>query len=191
VRRWCGRSPLRRSPRSTRVANSPDATSTSSVPRQLKGSRAGLGSHGDRQLTHSPPSRDRCCRFDRHLATSGCSQKTSRRFAPARRSPRPRACCRAAMPTSCSTEQGGSFSFRARISDSFYGRHACGQARSSSKARSAEPGDGRTTPYGSMPGHVPRGERATRSRPRPTPCRFQASTGRSTWSGTPKARLPQ
>ena len=43
-----------------------------------------------------------------------------------------------------------------------------GRARSSSKARSAEPGDGRTTPYGSTPGHACRAGRATRSRPRPS-----------------------
>jgi hypothetical protein len=55
---------------------------------------------------------------------------------------------------------------------------------------SAEPGDGRTTPYGSTPGHVSRAQRATRSRPRPTPCRFQASTVRSTWFGAHKQRLP-
>jgi len=103
----------------------------------------------------------------------------------------PRACCRAAMPTSCSMEQSGSFSFRARISDSVFGRPACGPARSSSKARSAELGDGRTTPYGSMPGHVFRAKRATRSRPRPTPCRSQASNDRSRWFGTLKQRSLQ
>ena len=156
-------------------------------PRRLTGSPAGQGSPGGRRVTDSRPSRHRCCRFDRHLATNGCSQKTSRRFAPARRSPRPRACFPAATPTFCSMEQSGSFSFRARISDSVFGRPACGQARSSSKARSAEPGDGRTTPYGSMPGHVFRAKRATRSRPRPTPCRFQASSDRSRWFGTHKA----
>ena len=78
-----------------------------------------------------------------------------------------RACCRAAMPTSCSTERSGSFSCRGRISGSGSGRPACGRARSSSKARSAGPGDGRSTPCGSTPGHVSRVERATRSRPRP------------------------
>ena len=48
---------------------------------------------------------------------------------------------------------------------------------------SAEPGDGRSTPYGSNPGHVSRVERATRSRPRRTPCRFQTSIDRSRWFG--------
>src|SRR5919201_5021035 len=94
------------------------------------------------------------------------------------------------MPTSCSTVQSGSFSFRARISGSVYGRPACGQARSSPTARSAEPGDGRITQCGSTRGHLSRVERATRSTPRPTPCGFQASTGRSRWSGTHKQRLP-
>ncbi len=91
----------------TRVASSLDATSTFSDRRRPTGSPAGQGSPGGRRPTHSRPSRHRCCRFDRHLATSGCSQKTSRRFSPVRRSPRPRACCRAAMPTFCSTEQSG------------------------------------------------------------------------------------
>ena len=127
-----------------------------------------------RRPTHSPRSRDRCCRSDRRSATSGCSRRTSRRCAPPRRPPRPRACCRAAMPTSCSTEQSGSFSFRGRTSGSVSGRPACGRARSSSTARSAEPGDGRSTRCGSTPGHVSRARRATRSRPRPPPCRFQA-----------------
>ena len=37
----------------------------------------------------------------------------------------------------------------------------------------------------SRPGRVSRAERATRSRRRPPPCRFRASTGRSKWSGKP------
>ena len=106
-----------------------------------------------------------------------------------RRPPRPRACCRAATPTSCSTEQSGSCSSRARTSGSGSGRPACGRARSSSKARSAEPGDGRTTPCGSTPGDGSRAGRATRSRPRPAPCRFRASSDVSRWSGTPEPRL--
>ena len=160
------------------------------VRRRLTDSPAGQGSPAGRQETHSRPSRHRCCRFDRHLATNGCSQKTSRRFSPVRRPPRPRACCRAAIPTFCSTERSGSFWSRAKISSNVSGRHACGQARSSSKARSAEPGDGRTTAYGSTPGHVSRVERATRSRPRRTPCRFQASTDRSRWFGARKQQKP-
>jgi len=131
VRRPFGRSSLPRSTLPARVATSLDATSTFSDPRRPSGSPVGRGSPGGRRLTLSRPSRHRCCRFDRHLATSGCSQKTSRRYAPARRLPRPRVCCRAAMPTFCSTEQSGSFSFRARISGSVFGRPACGQARSS------------------------------------------------------------
>ena len=186
VRRRSGRSSPRRSSRPTPVASSLDATSTFSGPRRPTGSPAGQESPGGRRPTHSRRSKHRCCRFERRVATSGCSRRTSRRFAPPRRPPRPRACCRAAMPTSCSTEQSASFSFRARISGSVCGRPACGRARSSSKARSAEPGDGRSTPYGSTPGHVSRVERATRSRPRPARCRFRASIDRSRWSGTHK-----
>ena len=110
----------------------------------------------------------------RRVAARGGRARDAR---PRDRRTRPHACCRAAMPTSCSTEQSGSFSFRARIGGSVSGRPACGRARSSSTARSAEPGDGRSTRFGSMPGYVSRVARATRSRPRPPRCRFQPSTG--------------
>ena len=117
-----------------------------------RASPAGRGSRGARRPLPSPRSKGRSCRSDRRSATSGCSQTTSRRCAPPRRPPRPRVCCRAAMPTSCSTEQSGSCSSRGRISGSGSGRPACGRARSSSRARSAEPGDGRSTSCGSTPG---------------------------------------
>ena len=62
--------------------------------------------------------------------------------------------------------------FRARISGSVCGRPACGLARCWSTARSAEPGGGRSTSSASMRGRAFRVRRATRSRPRPAPCRF-------------------
>ena len=79
VRRRFGRSSLRSSTRPTPVASSLDATSASSGPRRLGGSPAGRESPGGRPLTHSRRSRDCCCRFERHVATSGCSRRTSRR----------------------------------------------------------------------------------------------------------------
>ena len=106
----------RRSTRPMRAASSLDATSTSSGRPLLTGSPAGQGSRGARRPMHSPRSKDRFCRSDRRSATSGCSQTTSRPCAPPRRPLRPRACCRAATPTSCSTGRSGSFSFRGRIS---------------------------------------------------------------------------
>ena len=69
------------------------------------------------------------------------------------------------------------------ISGSCSGRLASGRARSLSTARSAEPGDARSTPCGSKPGRACHALRGTPSRPRPAPCRFRASTGRSRWSG--------
>ena len=68
------------------------------------------------------------------------------------------------------------------------GRPASGRARSSSTARSAEPGGGRSTPCGSSLGTPLARGGATRSRPRRPPCRFRASTGRSRWSGRPSRR---
>ena len=102
----------RRSTRPTPAASSPDATSTSSARPRLTASPAGPGSRVALRQPRSPRSRDRCCRSGRHSATSGCSRTTSRRCAPPRPPPRPRACCRAAMPTSCSTEPSASFSSR-------------------------------------------------------------------------------
>ena len=61
------------------------------------------------------------------------------------RPPRPCACCRAATPTSCSTAKSGSCSCLGPTCGSGSGRPACGRARSSSKARSAERGGGRST----------------------------------------------
>lgn len=75
-------------------------------------------------------------------------------------------------------------SFRAGISGSDSGHPACGQAHSSSRARSAEPGGGWVRASESTRGSVSRVQPATRSRPKPTPCRFQASSVRSRWSGT-------
>ncbi len=79
------------------------------------------------------------------------------------------ACCRAATPTSCSTERSVGFLFRVRIGGSVFGRPACGRARSSSTARSAGPGGGRVIPYGSTPGNGSRAESETRSRRKPKP----------------------
>ena len=112
-------------------------------------------------------SRARCCLFARRSATSGSSPRTSRRCELPRRSRRPRACCRAAMPSSSSSKQPSASCWcRARISVNGSGRPASGQARCSSTARSAEPGGGRNTRCGSSPGDASRGQRATRSRPR-------------------------
>ena len=63
------------------------------------------------------------------------------------------------------------------------GRPACGRAPSSSRARSAEPGDGRSTRDDRGLGRLSRGG-AKRSRPRLPPCPCRASTARSRWSGT-------
>ena len=66
---------------------------------------------------------------------------------------------------------------------------AFGQARSSSKARSGEPGDERSTSCESTPGVGSRVGCAMRSRPTQAPYRFQASSDVSTWFGTPEPRL--
>jgi hypothetical protein len=122
---------LPRSAQLTHAASSPGATSTSSRRPPLTGSPAGPGSRGVRQPRHSPRSQDPFCQSDRHSATSGCSRRTRRPCGPRKLSPHPRACCRAAMRTSCSTERSGSFSCRGRISGSGSGRPAFGQAPSS------------------------------------------------------------
>ena len=69
------------------------------------------------------------------------------------------------------------------------GPRGSGRAHSSSRARSAAPGGVPSTPSGSMRGGARRASCAMRSRPRPPPCRSPGSTGRSTSSGTPRARL--
>ena len=114
-RRPSGRSAHPRSTRPTPVASSLGATSTSSGRRRPMGSPAGQGSPGAPRPTPSPRSRARCSRSDRRSATSCCSQTTSRPFVPPRPRPHPRACCRAAMPTSCSTEPSGICSSRGPI----------------------------------------------------------------------------
>ena len=152
-RRRSGRSRCRTSTRPTRAASWPGATSTFSVPRPPRCSRAGQGSRAARRPTPSRRSRARCCLFARRSATSGSSPRTSRRCEPPRRSRRPRACCRAAMLSSSSSKQPSASCWcRARISVNGSGRPASGQARCSSTARSAEPGDGRNTRCGSSPG---------------------------------------
>ena len=114
VRRRSGRSTLPRSTRPTRAASSLDATSTSSGRRRLTGSPAGQGSRD--------ASAADAFALARRIAAAGPIAARRRVAARRRRagdsrrrdgSPRPRACCRAAMPTSCSTEQSGSFSSRA------------------------------------------------------------------------------
>ena len=180
--RSSGPSPRPRSIPPTRAVTSLDATSTSSGRPRRTRSPAGPGSLGVRQPTHSPRSKDHSSRFDRRSATSSCSRRTRRPCVAARRPPRPRACYRAAMRFSCSTELSVSCSCRARISGSGSGRPASGRARSSSTARSAEPGDALSTPFGSRRGHASRVPRAIPSRPRHAPCRFPSNV-RSRWSG--------
>lgn len=75
--------------------------STSSGRPRPVGSHAGQGSRGARRPPRSPRWKRRCCRSGRRSAMRGCSQTTSRRCAPRRGPTRPRACSRAAMPTSC------------------------------------------------------------------------------------------
>ena len=63
--------------------------------------------------TRSPRSRDRCCRFARRSATSGCSRSDEPAMRDAGDGRRAlRACCRAATPTSCSTGRSASCSSR-------------------------------------------------------------------------------
>jgi hypothetical protein len=94
VRRGSGRSSPTRSPRQRHAASSRRATSTSLGRPQPTGSPAGRGSRGARGPRHSPRSKDRWFESDRHSATSGCLQTTSRPCAPRRRLPRPHACYR-------------------------------------------------------------------------------------------------
>ncbi len=109
---------------------------------------------------------DRSWRSSRRSATSGCWPTTSRRCAPPRRTTPPRACCRAAMPTSCSTEPSASCSSRTRSSAGSSGPRASGRARSSSTARSAEPGGAPTRSCGSAPGRSSHRHSARRGRGR-------------------------
>ena len=145
-RRPSGPSPLRKSPRPPHSASWRGATCMCSGRPRPTASPAGPESRRGRRPRLSRRSRESCCRFGRRSATSGCSQRTSRRCDPPSRPTRPRACCRAGMPTSCSTERSASCSFRARIGGSGSGRRVSGPARSSSPARSAAPGGGRATP---------------------------------------------
>ena len=139
-----------------------------------------------------------CIRLARSIPAAGPiaarrrAPARSRRAGHARRRDllrRPRACCRAAMPTTCSRGQNGSSSSPERISGYGSGRLACGRARSSSKARYVERGDARSTSCGSTPGDACRVGCAMRSRPRPAPYRSRASIEASTSSGT-RERVP-
>ena len=103
--RRCGHRPGRRLPRAR-----------STLPPHL---RTGDGSRVRPLGGDLPTVGDRRIRVPRGSAATGSIAARRRvaarrgracRFAPARRSPRPRACCPAAMPTSCSTEPSGSFS---------------------------------------------------------------------------------
>ena len=173
-----GLSPLRRSARPTRGASSPGVTSTSSGLRPLRGSPAGLGS----------PSAPRPTRSRRWRSLLPVRSPLGDEWLLADDEPAMRATATAAAPARLLPSGDAYFLlwgadrscwFRARISGNSSGRLASGRARSSSTARSAEPGDGRSTRFGSMPGRASRAKRVTPSRPRPAPSRFQASTGRS------------
>ena len=176
----------RRSTRPTRAASSLGATSTSSGRRRLTGSPAGPGSRGARRPTRSPRSKDRCCRSDRRSATSGCSPTTSRRCAPPRRPRRARA---PAAERRCLLP--------ARRSRAGAPRPAADQRQRLWTSR-VWPGallvDGEIRGTWRRAHHTVRIDAwarlsrggATRSRPRPAPCRFRGSTGRSRWSGKPE-----
>ena len=103
----------------------------------------------------------------RRVAAGGRRAGDARRR---RRATPPRACCRAAMPTSCSTGPSASCSSRPRSSAGSSGPRGSGRGRSSSTARSAAPGGAPTRSCGSAPGRSSRPARATRSRPRRAAC---------------------
>ena len=77
----------------------------------------------------------------------------------------------------------------ARSSGRGSGRRACGRARSSSTARSVGPGDGRSTPCASTPGHGCRERDARRGRGGGrAACRSRGSRATSRWSGSNERR---
>ncbi len=167
-----------------------DATSMCSGRRPPTGSPAGPGSRPARRRPRSPRCTASCCRSERRSATSSCSRTMSAPCEPPPVSPQPRpsASCRAAIRTSSSRAPSGSCSFRDPTSDGASGRPVSGLARSSSTARSAAPGDARTTRFGSTPGLACRAGGATRSRPRRVRSRCPASTGISRSSGSREPR---
>ena len=134
------------STRPTRAASSLDATSTSSGRPRLTASPAGRGSREAPRPPRSPRSKGRSWRFERHSATSGCSRRRAGHSRPGDgfRARAPTAERRYLLPAR--RRGAGASRSRGRISGSCSGRPASGRARSSSKARSAEPGDEHSTP---------------------------------------------
>ena len=148
------------------AASSPGATSTSSGRRPPQGfarwagisRRAGAAAFAalEGSLVRGPIAARRRVAAGRRRAGD------ARR---ARRATPPRACCRAATPTSCSTGPSGSCSSRPRSSaGTALDLRGSGRERSSSTARSAAPGGAPTRSCGSAPGRslTPDGARRRR-----------------------------
>ncbi|HVA84959.1 MAG TPA: crosslink repair DNA glycosylase YcaQ family protein [Candidatus Saccharimonadales bacterium] len=122
---------------------------------------------------------------------AGAAAFDSSRSSGPRRGRRPRrGSCPAAMPTSCSRERSARCSSPTPTAAARSGLPVCGPARSSSTARSAGHGGGRTPRSRSRPGVAARAQRATPSRQKQPPYPSPASRDGSSSAGalTPPVR---